>query len=311
MTRNAAIDILKLCLSFLVVMLHCSLFKDINTSLYYLTVNGLFRIAVPLFLIITGYYFFYIDDFKKLIHWGRRILILYLIWMLFYISFWFSSSSLLANIKSLFWGYFVLWYLIGTFFGGLLVYLIRNRSWAFQLGSALLCFFIGYIIQTSGNLHSFPKELDSFLNNSRNYRNFFMMCFPFMMIGFGINKYKLDRKININLYMILFLMLLLLIESFVNYYFVNNKEALDLLIMLLLVSPAILIFTLNKKVYNQSKNLAALSTAVYLIHPIVMYELAKTIESNSTIIYTIIVLLLSIFLGYLLTILNKKLKYLL
>jgi surface polysaccharide O-acyltransferase-like enzyme len=54
MTRNVALDILKLGLSFIVVMLHCQLFKNIDDTLYHITVNGVFRVAVPVFLVITG-----------------------------------------------------------------------------------------------------------------------------------------------------------------------------------------------------------------------------------------------------------------
>lgn len=311
MVRNVAIDILKLCLSFLVVMLHCHLFQDINQSVSYLTVNGICRIAVPIFLVVTGYYFFYVDSFKKLVHWGRRILILYSIWMLVYLSFWFSYSSLVENIKSLFWGYFVLWYLIGTFFGGLLVYLIRNYSLVFQLSLVALCFVTGYTIQTVGNLHLFPRETDHLLNDFNNYRNFLMMCFPFMMIGFWINKYKIDRKINISLYLILFLLILLVFESFIHYYFISHKESLDLLLTLLLIAPAILIYTLRYDIQSRNKNIAALSTAIYLIHPIIIVELAKRLDASNTIVFTTYVIFASITLGYFLTLLNKRVKYLL
>jgi len=311
MDRNVAIDILKLSLSFLVVMLHCHLFQDINQLFSYLMVNGICRIAVPIFLVITGYYFFYINDFGKLIKWGKRILILYLIWMILYSSFWFSYSSLIENINSLFWGYFVLWYLIGTFFGGVLVYWIRNYSLASQLILAAICFLAGYMIQTIGNLHIFLTETDHLLNEFRNYRNFLMMCFPFIMIGFWINKYKIDRNVKINIYMILGLMLLLIFESFIHYYFISHKESLDLLVMLLLVAPAILLFTLRQNVRSHSKSIATLSTAIYLIHPMIMFEFAKIFDANSTIAFTTLVLFASITVGSLLTILNKRVKYLL
>ncbi|EPG35423.1 acyltransferase family protein [Acinetobacter colistiniresistens] len=311
MVRNVALDILKLCLSFFVVMLHCNLFRDINGPLYFTTVNGICRIAVPIFLVITGYYFFYVDDFNKLVNWGRRLLILYSIWMLFYLLFWFSDSSLIENIKSLFFGYFILWYLIGTFFAGLLVYWLKSLSFAFQLSAVLLCFFSGYVMQTVGNLHLFSREADNFLNDFRSYRNFLMMCFPFMMVGLWVNKYRIDRKINISIYLIFSLLLLLIFESFIHYYFISYKESLDLLVMLLLIAPAIFIFTLKLNVQSHSKNIAALSTAIYLIHPIIMFEFAKKFDANNTIVFTIYILSASIILGYVLTLLNKKLKYLL
>ncbi|MCH7315773.1 acyltransferase family protein [Acinetobacter sp. ANC 3882] len=311
MARNVALDILKLCLSFFVVILHCHLFLDINSLLYFVIVNGICRIAVPIFLVVSGYYFFYISNLKKLIKWSKRLLTLYLVWMLLYSSFWLSFSSFADNVTNLLFGYFVLWYLIGTFFAGLLVYWFKNHSFIFQLSLVLICFLIGYTMQTVGNLHLFSREIDNYLNDFKSYRNFFMMCFPFMMIGFWINKYKIERKVNINIYLILFLFLLLIFESFIHYYFISHKESLDLLVMLLLIAPAILIFTLKQNVESHGKNIATLSTSIYLIHPMVMFELAKKFDANNTIVFTLYVLFASIILGYLLTLLNKRVKYLL
>ncbi|MEF9956853.1 MAG: acyltransferase family protein [Acinetobacter sp.] len=311
MTRNVALDILKLGLSFIVVMLHCQLFKNIDDTLYHITVNGVFRVAVPVFLVITGYYFFLIDDLNKLLQWLKRILILYLIWMSFYISFWWSTTSVVENIKSLFWGYFVIWYLVGTLFSGLILYFFRKQRSTIQFVAALLTFLTGYTIQTLGNLHIFHGGMDSFLNETRNYRNFLLMCFPFMMLGFLINKHKLENKINIKISGIIFLLVLLIVESLINYYFVNKKESLDIIFSLFLVAPAIFIYTVNKKFYTRTKSLGTLSTGIYLIHPIIMFELAKKLNESNTISFTAFVLLLSVFLGYLLTLVNKKLKYLL
>jgi hypothetical protein len=175
--------------------------------------------------------------------------------MILYSSFWFSSS-LAENIKNLFWGYFVLWYLIGTFFGGLLVYWLRNYSLAFQIGLVALCFLTGYTIQIIGNLHVYPRGIDQLLNESRNYRNFLMVCFPFMMIGFWINKYKINHKININIYLIVCLFLLLIFESFIHFYFIIHKELL-IYLHFIAVGAAILF---NKDIRSHCKNIATLST---------------------------------------------------
>lgn len=57
MQRNLSLDFLKIVLSFFVVGLHCSFLIDVNTDAYFATVRGIFRLAVPIFLIISGYYF--------------------------------------------------------------------------------------------------------------------------------------------------------------------------------------------------------------------------------------------------------------
>ena len=63
--RNLSLDILKIIMAFFVVFLHMHLFKEVYPSLSYVLVNGLFRLGVPTFLIISGYYFFFIAAKSK------------------------------------------------------------------------------------------------------------------------------------------------------------------------------------------------------------------------------------------------------
>lgn len=113
MGRNLSIDVLKIILAFFVVFLHMNFLKETYPVLSYILVNGLFRIAVPVFLVITGFYFFHIDSVKKLKKWLFRTFLLYAIWMLIYISYWKDNDEILLTIV---FGYHHLWYLIGTFF---------------------------------------------------------------------------------------------------------------------------------------------------------------------------------------------------
>ena len=58
MERNISLDLLKLGMAFMVVGIHAGFMADINPLVKYLTVDGLFRIAVPVFLIINGFFFY-------------------------------------------------------------------------------------------------------------------------------------------------------------------------------------------------------------------------------------------------------------
>ena len=55
--RNLSLDYMKVLLAFFIIFIHAGLFYDFDESLSYIFVNGVFRIAVPLFFIINGYYF--------------------------------------------------------------------------------------------------------------------------------------------------------------------------------------------------------------------------------------------------------------
>ena len=57
MERNVSLDILKLSMAFMVVAAHARFLSEISPLGEYLTVNGLFRIILPVFLIINGFFF--------------------------------------------------------------------------------------------------------------------------------------------------------------------------------------------------------------------------------------------------------------
>ena len=63
--RKTSIDLLKITLAIFVLLIHCNFLIDYNKALNFLTVQGLFRIAVPLFFIINGFYFEKIIDSKS------------------------------------------------------------------------------------------------------------------------------------------------------------------------------------------------------------------------------------------------------
>ena len=54
--QKYSLDTLKLILSVMVVFIHSRIFMDSSTLLDTFTSNGIFRIAVPIFFIINGYY---------------------------------------------------------------------------------------------------------------------------------------------------------------------------------------------------------------------------------------------------------------
>lgn len=79
-----------------------------------------------------------------------------------------------------------------NFFSGLVLYLLRNQSSRLLFALAIFLFFLGYMVQVSGNLHYLNTESDSLLNDYLLYRNFLFVCFPFLTIGFLINKHQID-----------------------------------------------------------------------------------------------------------------------
>jgi len=305
MGRNLSIDVLKIILAFFVVFLHMNFLKETYPVLSYILVNGLFRIAVPVFLVITGFYFFHIDSAKKLKKWLFRTFLLYAIWMLIYVSYWKDNEQIWLTII---FGYHHLWYLIGTFFSGFLLYFLRNQNSSWLLTLAIFLFLFGYVVQVSGNLHYLNTESDSLLNDYLLYRNFLFVCFPFLTIGFLINKHRIDISTYKNSSLLVILSILgVIAEAFFNYNYISS-ESTDILFSLIFASPLLFLYCQKIYIKTTSKVLASLSTAIYVVHPLIMKsEIYKEIQSFKILIFLAILIPVSFGLVYL----NRKLKYLL
>ena len=311
MQRNISIDLLKLALAVCVVFLHTHIFYDYSSLLEHSLVQGLFRIAVPVFLVITGYYFLYIDNFNKFKKWLKRVFILYALWMIFYCPIWWSSN-LSYNISIIYNGYFVLWYLVGVLWGGGLLYCLRNLSGKKLWIIASLFFIAGVAIQQAGNLHWFSGYWDWKLNQYTTHRNFLTVSFPFMALGFLMHKYRaltID-KFDIKGWHIVILIGLVIFESLLNYFLISKKESLDQMFSLYFAAPAIVAYCLNREMLSSHKEIANLSTAIFLIHPFFIYHLKSYFIGQQT-LFSFAVLLCSAAAGCLLVLMNKKVKYLL
>ena len=305
MGRNLSIDVLKIILAFFVVFLHMNFLKETYPALSYILVNGLFRIAVPVFLVITGFYFFHIDNKVKLKKWLFRTFLLYAIWMLIYISYWKDNEQIWLTVI---FGYHHLWYLIGTFFSGIILYFLRNQNSKLLIVLAVGFFLLGYGVQVLGNLHYFKNENDSVLNMYLLYRNFLFVCFPFLTIGFLINKHKVDLSEYKNSSPLVILSVLCVVaEAFFNYKNISS-ESTDILFSLIFASPLLFLYCQKIYIKTTSKILASFSTAIYVVHPLIMKsDFYKDIESFKILVFLAILIPVSLALVYL----NKKLKYLL
>ncbi len=305
MGRNLSIDVLKIVLAFFVVFLHMNFLKESHPTLSYILVNGLFRIGVPVFLVITGFYFYHIDNAKKLKKWLFRTFLLYAIWMVIYISYWKDNDQIWLTII---FGYHHLWYLIGTFFSGTLLYFLRNQSSVKLIITAVSLFLMGYVVQVFGNAHYFEGEQDSVLNTYLYYRNFLFVCFPFLTIGFLINRlnFNLEKYKYANV-LVIFSILLVVAEAYFNHKNISN-ESTDILFSLIFASPILFLYCQKMYVKTSSKILANLSTAIYVVHPLIMKSTFYTeLKSYKILIFLLILIPISFALVYM----NKKLKYLL
>lgn len=311
MEINISLDLLKIILAVFIIALHGKIFADINPEFSFFTVNGIFRIGVPIFLVITGYYFYLVKDLGK---WLKRICTLYIFWMIFYSFFYFdltlSVSAIVKNVFFFIFGYHHLWYLAGTILGGVLLFYTKNLATKIQFFLALSLFLTGVTLQYLGNFHFLFGKMDTVLNFYPLYRNFLTVCFPFLMLGFLIYKLKLNERFRSYLIPLLCLSIFILyVEAYVNYYYISKNDPLDLMFSLVLICPLTFMVFLNLNIKGTSKNLAIFSTALYLIHPL-FQNVLKHYSLNSVNSF-IITLILSIVTSIFLIVIHKKFKFIL
>jgi hypothetical protein len=315
MERNIALDMLKFLMALMVVGLHTGFLGDVTLLGEFLTVNGVFRIAVPVFLIINGFYFFPVLSKGTQIVWLKRVLILYVVWMLLYSYYWFSLSefSLVGMVKlakTIVFGYYHLWYLSGMLGAAFILLILRRFESTLLMVIVLFCFLIGVLIQYAGNYHYFEGDiLDQIVNLYWVHRNFLFFSFPFFAIGYLIHKHSWHEKISIvyaGLFCVLGL-LLLLGESYLNYYQDNRDGGFDNYLALLVVCPFIFIFFNNLNILGKHKNIALYSSAIYFIHLFFFLVLSEYSDLAASML-TIAVTLLSILASYFIIKINHKVK---
>lgn len=318
MDRNIALDILKLSMAFMVVGLHAGFLGDFTPLGQYLSVNGIFRIAVPVFLIINGFFFFSVVANGAQIYWLKRVSILYVIWMLFYSYFWFSTPELsligIAQLtQKIIIGYHHLWYLSGMVVAAIILLLLRHFSLSFLISSTLVSFFVGVVIQYLGNYHYFEGgTLDTLFNEHWFHRNALFFSYPFFCIGYLIHKHSIHEKFGLKYVGVISALgvLLLLGESYLNYYQAGRDGGFDNYLSLILVCPFIFLLFIKLNISGNSKNIALYSSAIYFIHSLLLSVLRRFTELEPTLL-TVTVILTSIGASYVVIKVNKRVKIIL
>ncbi len=299
----------------MVVGLHAKFLADITSAGSYMTVNGIFRIAVPLFLLISGFYFYPVLSNKRTTAWIKRVLYLYTFWMLFYSYIWFKPSELsfISFTIILFTGYHHLWYLPGMLGAAALVILLKNQSPILMLLIAFIAFTIGVTLQYIDNyrlLHGI--ELNQWFDYPWLHRNFIFFAYPFFCLGFLIHKLNLHEHTSITTSLILSIagFMLLITESYSNYIEPTRNGGFDIFASLLVVCPAVFIFFMKLNFRGKSKELALYSAGVYFVHNFFLHAFYKFTNYNGVAL-TITVILLSIVATFFLIKINGRLRFIL
>ncbi len=298
MLKKLNMDYLRVLAALLVVAIHVYPFLQINNTLEILFTHVFCRIAVPIFLMITGYFVLptALNDRSKLVLYTKKILKIYLFSILLYLpiniySHSFAGFSIIDFLKSIFIDgtFYHLWYFPGLILGIWLTYFLVKKIPHQVSIIVIILYLIGLFGDSYYGLVSsitIIKDIYHFIFNIFSYtRNglFYMPIFIYLGYKFHQNNFNISKKSNFT-YLTISL-ILMLIEGYLLY-------SLDLVrhdsMYLFLIPTMFCIFNWLLQLDKSSNKLwRNIGTDIYIIHPLVIIGLrliAKIIHLESLLI---------------------------
>lgn len=298
MQRNITLDYYKIALSILVISIHIQSLFSVDSLLGWFISNGIARIAVPSFFLISGYYLYdKMGDRMVVKKYLLHLLVIYIVWMAIYAPLYYDlePGSIIAIVIM---GYYHLWFIPALILSVALIALFRQfvKKGNVFVVIALILYLIGYLLEKV-----YP-ELDV-----RLVRNGLFMGFPFVAIGYYMKERKTDihAKTAYTMLIALIAIAILLVESYINY---RGNHYPDFYLSLPLLCPALLVLILKKSEYGgQNEYVTKLAAGIYYIHVMVLTVIIPVSETNNIYLYPFIAVE-SIILSLIVIFVNKRIK---
>lgn len=314
--KKINIDILRLVAAFMVVAIHTYPLSFVSDNLDYLFTRILFRVAVPFFLMVTGYFVLAKKDKKVLIEYTKKILVLYVISMVIYLPIniyngYFHNINLFSLIKDicLTGTFYHLWYFPATIMGLWVSFFLINKL---SLKKSLIITSILYLIGIFGDnyynlissvpfINSIYKEIFICFDYPRNF--FLAPIFLCMGCYLKNNKSKLNHK---NVLVIIFT-ITMLIEGLISLKFnlYRHNSMYFSLIPLMYI-----LFSLIIENKNTNKDIRSISTYIYIVHPfiiVITHFASKFLPFiNNSLVNFLLVIFLSLTFAIFINIILKK-----
>ncbi|STQ89924.1 acyltransferase family protein [Iodobacter fluviatilis] len=305
MNRNSAIDVAKVVCAILIYLLHANIAKHFGPVFQSILENGIFRIGVPFFFTVSGYYFFNnVETSSDLYNWCKTLLIIYLFWMMVYLPFYYKES-----LFTYIFGFWHLWYLMALLLAGVILYLIKDFKYTIPMVIAVAI--LGVVVQYVRSMVDLSNfVLEPVITNDFFSRNFLFFALPYVYIGWLINKHNLKTRVKkYTLVSLLFIGLFaVVLESALQpQLIVNANFSRDLLFSNIVFLPLLLVGCLSLKVtVNNSRLLRDFSTILFLVHPLAIIIANKLGSNEYRVIFQFGILLLIIPMAY---IVKKYIKF--
>jgi len=303
--RNCALDLINL--------------LGVQSFSGYILSNGVFRIAVPMFFIVNGYYLCDSIDMGAFQKWFVRCMTLFLFWSLIYIPFYFDFSSVPALIKSIqifIMGYHHLWYLSAVVLAGIGIFLFRRRRKWLLIG-IIVGLFIGVFLQYVRAYVEFSNPLlEKIVSHKWISRNFVTLAFPYMAMGYIIRRDKWIQAFRFRHLVVAFFLSLtaVIAESSFNFRSLQATKELgfDTLVSLVVLCPVSFMLVMKSSWKINSELMSKLASSLYFGHPL-MIALAVSVplvSGNNGYNLTLTTVFLSLCLFPIFLLVGRKFKFL-
>ena len=315
MSKKINIDIWRFIVSFLIVAIHISPFAKISPEFDFFFTRILGRIAVPLFLMITGYYILdrALKDKQVLVDYTKKILKIYLLCILLYLPIniymgSFKNIDIITILKDVFINgtLYHLWYFPALIVGVWITYYLVKK-----LGrkKALIATILLYIIGVFGDsyygitiMNQITKNIYEFMFNIFDYTRNGLFYVPiFICLGHII---KADTRKNTKfdlLYALLFFILMSVEGSILHYYNLQRHDSMYLFLIPLMYFLFCYLMVHSKTSNKKIRNIA---TYIYIFHPLFIVGIRfvsgiigmdKIFVENNLILYLLVCISTTIF----------------
>lgn len=277
MTRIHSIDLLKLIVAIGVVWAHATLTIGNFSPAIYVFGQGLVRMTVPIFALVSGFLFHSTFRNARIKGWLLRLLAVYLFWCLFYFPFWKAdATSPTAILEHLVFGPLHLWYMAALGIAlTLLTVVIKLSHDDAQANRRLLWLAIaGLAVGSALQVADFFTPLSIPLNA---YRNGLFLGFPYAAFGFliarHIHRHGMARLPGLGALAALFLLLALLrmAEAWLALQGFGMTVVPDFPPLALAFAATTLLATLRLDLPPAPVNLGFLSMMIYFLHMAVIF----------------------------------------
>lgn len=280
----AGIDYFRLIAAFMVIAIHVSPFSNIDRNLDFIITYCMGRIAVPFFLMVTGYFVlapYVISDFCNkipVLKYIKKNLFLYITATVGYLPISIYSGNVPQTatelIKWLFFDgtFYHLWYFPAAIIGCIIIMLLVKKSVSATFGFCVIAYMIGLfgdsyygIIKGIPLFNSLYKGIFQFSSYTRN-GIFFAPMFIALGMLIAILPIRYERKQIIQRLIICFV--LMIFEGVITYYFNLQKHNS---MYLFLIPVVYFLFQLLLTIFQKAPSwIRDISMFIYIIHPAVI-----------------------------------------